>query len=104
MNYFAIYWWVIIPLLCIIFYKTILRLIFGMVIIPEDRIGLVTKKFVLYGGDRELPDGRIIATKGEAGFQAKALAPGVYWVIVSLEDGINKGKFYVIPGSKNGLV
>ncbi|CAN5579400.1 hypothetical protein BH10BAC2_BH10BAC2_10570 [soil metagenome] len=47
--------------------------------VPENRIGLVTKKFVLVGANRELPDGRIIATKGEAGFQAKTLAPGLYW-------------------------
>jgi hypothetical protein len=40
-----------------------------MVIVPEDKIGLVTKKFVLFSSDRSLPDGRIIATKGEAGFR-----------------------------------
>lgn len=71
MNYVALYWWVLIPLLSLVFYRTILRIIFGMVIIPEDRIGLVTKKFVLYGADKELPDGRIIATKGEAGYQPR---------------------------------
>ena len=44
------YWWVIFPLLAIIFYEVVLRL-FGVVIIPEDKIGLVTKKFVLFGAE-----------------------------------------------------
>lgn len=36
-----------IPLFILILYKFILRVFFGVVIVPEDRIGLVTKKFVL---------------------------------------------------------
>ena len=72
------YWWVLIPIVCLIFYKLIFRL-FGVIIIPEDKIGLVTKKFVLFGDNKELPAGRIIATNGEAGFQAQSLAPGIYF-------------------------
>ncbi|EHQ25662.1 SPFH domain-containing protein [Mucilaginibacter paludis] len=104
MNYVAVYWWVIIPILCLLFYKTILRIIFGMVMIPEDRIGLVTKKFVLYGENKELPDGRIIATKGEAGYQAKALAPGMYWFMFPWQYGVVLEAFTVIPEGKIGLV
>ena len=59
-----------IPLFILLFYKFILRVFFGLVIVPEDRIGLVTKKFVLFG-KQQLPEGRIIATEGEAGFQAQ---------------------------------
>ncbi|HMC97927.1 MAG TPA: hypothetical protein VKG92_09745, partial [Flavobacteriales bacterium] len=73
------YWWVLPILFALALYKVILRVLFGVVIVPEDRIGLVTKKFVLFGANRELPDGRIVATKGEAGFQAKTLAPGLYF-------------------------
>jgi uncharacterized membrane protein YqiK len=104
MNIVAVYWWVIIPILCILFYKTILRIIFGMVIIPEDRIGLVIKKFVLFGPDKELPDGRIIATKGEAGYQARALAPGLYWFMFPWQYGIQLEAFTVIPEGKIGLI
>ena len=71
--------WVPILLLALVLYKVVLRFLFGMVIVPEDRISLITKKFVLVGNDRELPDGRILATKGGAGYQAKTLAPGLYW-------------------------
>jgi len=67
-----------IPLLVLLFYRLILRVFFGLVIVPEDKIGLVTKKFVLMGR-QSLPEGRIIATNGEAGFQAQTLAPGVYF-------------------------
>ncbi len=103
-NIVTQYWWVIALILAIIFYKFILRVIFGMVIVPENRIGLVTKKFVLFGGNRELPDGRIIATKGEAGFQAQTLAPGLYWFMWPWQFSVDMVPFTVIPEGKIGLV
>lgn len=98
------YWWVLLILLSLLLYKIILRVFFGMVIVPENRIGLVTKKFVLFGSNRELPDGRIIATKGEAGFQAKTLAPGLYWGMWPWQYGVDMVPFTVIPEGKIGLV
>ncbi|WP_258929284.1 hypothetical protein [Flavobacterium davisii] len=77
MTSIASLWWLLPLVLTIVFYKFVLRVFFGMVIVPEDKIGLVTKKFVLFGTDKSLPDGRIIATKGEAGFQAQTLAPRI---------------------------
>ena len=56
-------------LLLIVCHKLILR-IFGVIIIPKNTIGIVNKKFVLFGSNKTLPDGEIIALKGEAGFQA----------------------------------
>ncbi len=100
----AHYWWVLVILLCLVFYKFVLRVFFGMVIVPENRIGLVTKKFVLFGANKELPDGRIIATKGEAGFQAKALAPGLYWWMWPWQYGVDMAPFTVIPEGKIGLI
>ena len=101
---FINYWWVLVLLFSILFYKFILRVFCGMVIVPEDRIGLVTKKFVLFGANRELPDGRIIATKGEAGFQAKTLAPGLYWGMWPWQFGVDMVPFTVIPEGRIGLV
>lgn len=98
------YWWVLLVVLCLILYKYILRFLFGMVIVPEDRIGLVTKKFVLLGDNKELPDGRIIATKGEAGFQAKTLAPGLYFWMWVWQYDVTMEQFTVIPEGKIGLV
>ncbi len=98
------YWWVLLLILCIALYKIILRFLFGMVIVPEDKIGLVTKKFVLFGNHKELPDGRIIATQGEAGFQAKTLAPGLYFWMWVWQFDVSMEEFTVIPEGKIGLV
>ena len=98
------FWWVILIVLSILFYKFVLRVFFGMVIVPEDKIGLVTKKFVLFGADKSLPDGRIIATKGEAGFQAQTLAPGLYWGMWIWQYSVDMTAFTIIPEGKIGLV
>lgn len=71
-------WLVAALLIFVVFFRKVLQLI-GVVIIPEDRIGLVTKKFVIFGQHKELPSGRIIAVNGEAGFQSQTLAPGLYF-------------------------
>jgi len=93
----------VIALLCAIFYKFILRIFFGLIIVPQDKIGLVTKKFVLVG-KQELPEGRIIATNGEAGFQAQTLAPGVYFGKWIWQYSIDFQAFIVIPTGKIGLL
>jgi uncharacterized membrane protein YqiK len=71
--------WLLVLILMGVFYRVILRVFFGTIIVPENRIGLVTKKFVLFGPNKELPDGKILALNGEAGYQAKTLAPGIYF-------------------------
>ena len=105
MEHFLLnYWWIFVVVLCLVLYKFILRFLFGMVIVPEDKIGLVTKKFVLFGDNKELPDGRIIATQGEAGFQAKTLAPGLYFWKWVWQFEITMESFTIIPEGKIGLV
>lgn len=89
--------------LCLVFYKFVLRVFFGLVIVPEDKIGLVTKKFVLFG-KQTLPEGRIIAINGEAGFQGQTLAPGVYFGKWIWQYSINFQPFTVIPTGKIGLL
>lgn len=103
-HFFMNYWWIFVVVLCLVLYKFILRFLFGMVIVPEDKIGLVTKKFVLFGENKELPDGRIIATMGEAGFQAKTLAPGLYFWKWVWQFEITMESFTIIPEGKIGLV
>jgi len=98
------YYWVFIALLCLVLYKYILRFLFGMVIVPEDKVGLITKKFVLFGADKELPDGRIIAIKGEAGFQGKTLAPGLYFGMWFWQYSVTMEQFTIIPEGKIGLI
>ena len=98
------YAWVLIPILMVVFYKVILRVFFGMVIIPEDKIGLITKKFVLFGANKQLPDGKIIALNGEPGYQADTLAPGLYWGYWVWQYSIDQSALTVIPKGKIGLV
>jgi uncharacterized membrane protein YqiK len=92
-----------IPLFVLIFYKFILRFFFGLVIVPEDKIGLVTKKFVLFG-KQKLPEGHIIATDGEAGYQAQTLPPGVYFWKWIWQYAIDFQPFTIIPTGKLGLI
>lgn len=89
--------------LCAIFYRAVFRL-FGIVIVPEDKIGLVTKKFVLFGEHKQLPEGRIIALQGEAGYQARTLAPGIYFWMWFWQYEITLEALTIIPTGKIGLV
>lgn len=88
----------------LLLHKIILRVLFGMIIVPENRIGLVTKKFVLFGINKSLPDGKIIATKGEAGFQARTLTPGLYWGMWVWQYTIGMADFIIVPEGKIGLI
>jgi uncharacterized membrane protein YqiK len=97
------YWWVLIPILSLLLYKSILRILFGMVIVPENRIGLVTKKFLLFG-KKSLPAGRIIASDGEAGYQIDPLAPGLHWGLWIWQYQVTLQEFITIPKGKIGLV
>jgi uncharacterized membrane protein YqiK len=94
---------IVVIALAIIFYKIVFRLI-GIVFVPEDKIGLVTKKFVLFGAKKELPEGRIIAVDGEAGFQAQTLAPGIYFWKWIWQYEIKLQALTVIPTGKIGLL
>jgi len=105
MNNFSIQllWWAVPVIVLLVGYKFVLRVFFGMVIVPDDRIGLVVKKYVL-SGNKRLPDGRIIATNGEAGMQGKALAPGLYWGMWPWQYSVVMQPFTIIEQGKLGLV
>lgn len=90
-------------LVLVLFYRFFFR-IFGVIIVPEDKIGLVTKKFVLVGDQKELPNGRILAVNGEAGFQAQTLAPGIYFWKWIWQYEVDLQPLTVIPSGKIGLV
>jgi hypothetical protein len=48
----------------VIFWKAVLWL-FGVIIVSDDSLGTVTKKFVIFGANSNLPDGQIVALEGE---------------------------------------
>jgi uncharacterized membrane protein YqiK len=93
----------IVLLLVLIFYKLILRL-FGVIVVPDNSIGVSTKKFVLVGRNRRLPDGKIIALNGEAGYQADTLAPGLHMGLWPWQYEIEIVPFLTVPPGKVGCV
>jgi uncharacterized membrane protein YqiK len=74
----------------------------GIAVIPDDSIGVLTKKFGIFGQIR-LPDGRVIALNKEAGFQADTLAPGLYFGYWPWQFSIEIVEFITVPQSKVGI-
>jgi uncharacterized membrane protein YqiK len=97
------YLWIPIVILLVAMYRFVFQLL-GIVIVPEDKIGLVTKKFVLFGDKRELPAGRIIAVEGEAGYQAQPLPPGIHFWKWLWQFDITLQPLTVIPSGQIGLI
>ncbi len=97
------YLWIPIVILLAVMYRFVFQLL-GIVIVPEDKIGLVTKKFVLFGDKRELPAGRIIAVEGEAGYQAQPLPPGIHFWKWLWQFEITLQPLMVIPSGQIGLI
>lgn len=96
--------WVSAALLVLLaLYKWVFRL-FGIVIVPDDSIGTVTKSFVLFGAHRELPPGRIVAVLGEAGLQANTLAPGLHFFLWPWQYTVLLAKFTVVPDGHIGVI
>lgn len=102
-NFFGSYWWIFLLIILIVAYRLFLRF-FGIVIIPEDSIGIVNKKFVIVGKHRTLPDGAIIALNGEAGYQADTLAPGLHFWLWPWQYEVTKQKFINIKEGNIGIV
>ncbi|MFZ4619967.1 MAG: SPFH domain-containing protein [Bacteroidota bacterium] len=97
------YWWLIITVGLLVSYKLVLR-VFGIVIIPNDSIGILNKRFVIFGSNRTLPDGTIIALNGEAGYQADTLAPGLHMWLWPWQYEIDLVHFVTIGEGSIGIV
>jgi len=76
------------------------KVIFGWVLIREDQVGHVVKKI----SSRQLPQGRIVALNGEAGYQAKTLAPGVHLWLWPWMYRVDKKPIVTIHPGKIGQV
>jgi uncharacterized membrane protein YqiK len=63
-------------IIVLLLHKPLMRLI-GIIIVPEDKIGLVNKIFRLYGGPKQIIG--IIATNKEAGMQSDYLSAGIHF-------------------------
>lgn len=97
------YWWIPTLVILLILHRFVFQIL-GIVMIPEDKIGLVTKKFVLFGDKKELPAGRILATEGEAGYQAQTLPPGIHFNMWIWQYEITLQPLTIIPSGQIGLI
>jgi uncharacterized membrane protein YqiK len=89
--------------LLVLAYRQILWLC-GVIVIPNDSVGVVTKKFAVFGAHRNLPDGSIIALNAEAGYQADTLTPGLHLGLRPWQFKVELVKFLTIPPGKVGCV
>lgn len=87
----------------VVAYKWIFRL-FGVVIVPDNAVGTITKKFVLLGANRELPAGKIVALMGEAGLQADTLAPGLHFFLWPWQYTVELVEFTTVPDGKIAVI
>ena len=81
-----------------------LKLLLGIVFISENQTGIVIKKFVLFGNNKTLPEGRIVAINGEAGYQAEMLPPGLHFWKWFWQYTINKIEFTTVEEGKLSLI
>lgn len=81
--------------LLVVFGKSLL----GLVIINEQEVGIVIKKF-----GPALAPGKHIALKGEAGYQAHTLAPGWHFGYFPWRFAVKKAPVIRIPQGQIGLI
>ena len=73
----------------------------GMRYIPNNRVGIVEK---LWSPRGSVPEGRIIALNGEAGFQADLLRGGLHFGLWRWQYRIHKVPLVTMPQGKIGYV
>jgi uncharacterized membrane protein YqiK len=98
------YGWILVLVLIVAFHKAVLRIFFGTVIVSETQIGVVNKKWVIFGKHRTLPDGAIVALNGEAGLQADTLAPGIHFGLWAWQYTVYMVPFTTIDRGHIGIV
>jgi len=77
----------------------VLIIALGVVVIDEQQSGLVVRRF-----GHALPAGRIIATDGEAGFQARLLPPGWHFPLWSWKYKVTKVPLIDVPPGEIAVV
>lgn len=93
----------IVAILAVIFFHKFFLALFGIILISQDSIGVVTKKFRIFG-KTSLPDGTLIALNGEAGIQADTLPPGLHLGFWPWQFAVEHAKFTEIPEGHVGIV
>jgi len=93
-------WWVLVatavPVVILL-----VPILLGMRVIPNDMVGIVEK---LWSGRGSLPEGRLIALDGEAGFQAELLRGGIHFGFPIWKFRVHKVRLTSVPQGKIGYV
>jgi len=103
LHILSLFWWVIALVLIAVCYRLVLRL-FGVVLIPQNSIGIVDKRYAIFGANRTLPEGQIVALKGEARIQADTLAPGLHFFLWPWQYKVKLQEFLLVPQDSIGVV
>src|SRR6185436_10085558 len=71
----------------------------GVRYIPHSRVGIIEK---LWSSQGSLREGRIVATQGEAGFQANMLRGGLHVLYFPWQYRIHRQPLVVVPEGRIG--
>jgi uncharacterized membrane protein YqiK len=93
--------WVIVIVVGLILGVLLLCELLGMRYIPNSRVGIVEK---LWSRRGSVPEGRIIALGGEAGYQADLLRGGFHFGLWRWQFRIHKVPLVTVPQGKIGYV
>lgn len=93
-------WWAFIAMAAVVAILLI-PILLGVRVIPNDTVGIVEK---LWSGRGSLPEGRLIALDGEAGFQAEILRGGVHFGYPVWKFRVHKVRLTSVPQGKIGYV
>jgi uncharacterized membrane protein YqiK len=75
-------------------------LVFGTVLIRENEVGIVIKRFA----GTSLAPGQLVALNGEAGYQADTLAPGLHFGLWRWQYAIEKVSVTLVPQGEIALL
>jgi uncharacterized membrane protein YqiK len=89
--------WIVVGLVGIL----VLGELLGLRYIPNNRVGIVEKLWSVKGS---VPEGRIFALNGEAGFQADVLRGGLHFGLWRWQYRIHKAPLVTVPQGKIGYV
>jgi uncharacterized membrane protein YqiK len=100
-NDTAALWWLIGGVVVIVLAPLLICELLGIRYIPNTRVGIVEKLWSMKGS---VPEGRIIALNGEAGFQHHVLRGGLHFRLWRWQYRIHKVTLVTVPQGKIGYV
>ena len=92
--------WIVAAVVAVLVIMLVFPLLTGAILIQERQVGVVVKRF----GGTALEPGRLIALRGEAGYQADTLSPGLHFGYWRWQFRILKVPVVVVPQGEIALI